>query len=144
MNYTAKLLGYKIDAAHSRVVLWEDAPVLHSDADLERRLSLYRSLESMGSIPSTCRAVGLPDLEAAKAAIRADLELGHDPWDLAVDKAGALARDHFDSPAILMRLLRALPIAKSYDWLRLGDRPDTWLIPSSKGAKVYQVNGCCT
>ena len=99
MQYPAKLLGYRIDEAHDRVVLWEDNPVLRSDADLERRLGFYRSLEQMGGIAYTYEAVSLTDLGAAKAAIRADLERkldnGDGPWDLAVEKAEVLARNHF-------------------------------------------------
>ena len=151
MDYPAKLLGYRIDTVHSKVVLWEDSPVLNSDTDLERRLAFYRSLEYMGGIAYTYEAVSLAELKGREAAIRADLERqldhGQGPWDLAIDKAEKLARNHFEregNAPVLKRLPRAVPIAKSYDWLRLGDRLDTWLIPASEAGKVYMVNGRCT
>jgi hypothetical protein len=71
-----------------------------------------------------------------------------DPWDDAVDEAANRARSylaHHGSKAALKRLPKAVTLAKGQDWQRLGDRPDTWLIPSgTRLGVVYVVNGRCT
>jgi hypothetical protein len=45
--------------------------------------------------------------------------------------------------AAIKRLPRAQVIAEAKEWQCLGDERDTWLIPSSRGEKTYQVNGRC-
>jgi hypothetical protein len=71
-----------------------------------------------------------------------------DPWDEAVDEAANRARSylaHQGDKAALKRLPEAVTLAKGQDWQRLGDRPDTWLIPSGTLlGVVHVVNGRCT
>ena len=71
-----------------------------------------------------------------------------DPWAEAVNNAVQRAHAYFagqGDEASLNRLPRAQAIALQQDWLRVGDKPDTWLIPScSKVGTVYMVNGRCT
>jgi hypothetical protein len=70
------------------------------------------------------------------------------PWVRAVMDAAQLAMTYFadqGNKAALKRLPRAQVIAEAQNWTRLGDRLDTWLIPSStKAGVLYQVNGRCT
>jgi len=74
-EYPAKLVGYRIDWTHARVVVFADEPVVFNDKELARRLQVYTSLEQAGGLPYTYQLVALPDLEATMADIRADLEL---------------------------------------------------------------------
>jgi hypothetical protein len=74
VEFPAKLVGYRIDAVHDRIVLFEDVPVLFNDAELERRLETYRALEEAGGIPYTFELVSLEELDATMATIRVDLE----------------------------------------------------------------------
>jgi hypothetical protein len=71
-----------------------------------------------------------------------------DPWAEAINEATQRAHAYFagrGDRASLRRLPRAQAIALGQNWLRVGDRIDTWLIPScSKVGTVYQVNGRCT
>jgi hypothetical protein len=84
VEYPGELVGYRIDAVHDRIVLFEDVPVRFNDAELERRLETVRALEEAGGIPYTFELVSLEDLEATMADIRADLERqrqqGKDWW----------------------------------------------------------------
>lgn len=70
-----------------------------------------------------------------------------DPWPDAVLDAAQLALAHFvdqGDKAAVKRLPRAQVIAESRNWHRIGDKFDTWLMPSqSKMGLVYMVNGRC-
>jgi hypothetical protein len=167
VEYPAKLVGYRIDAVHDRIVLFEDVPVLFTDAELERRLASYHALEEAGGIPYTFELVSLADLEVRMADIRADLERQlqqvrdwwrgrekrepepvPDYWAEAVLDAAQLAQAHFverRNRHALKRLPRAQAIAERQNWRRVGDKLDTWLMPSStRSGVVYIVNGRCT
>jgi hypothetical protein len=50
VDFPAKLVGYRIDVVHDRIVLFEDVPVLFNDAELERRMATYRSLEETAAV----------------------------------------------------------------------------------------------
>jgi hypothetical protein len=69
-------------------------------------------------------------------------------WDEAVLEAAQLAYAYFggrEDREALKRLPRAQAIATRRNWRRLGDKLDTWLMPSASGSgKVYKVNGRCT
>lgn len=75
-------------------------------------------------------------------------EPDHDRWVAAVGKARQRARAYFthqENLAALRRLPRAVLIAESRNWQRLGDEQDTWLMPSQTTRDhVYRVNGRCT
>ena len=167
LEYPAKLVGYRIDVVHDCIVLFEDTPTLWTDAELERRLRTYRTLEEAGAIPYTFELVSLQDLEATMADVRADLERQlqqmkdwwqrrqkrepepvPDRWAQAVLDAAQLAQAHFveqGNKQVLKRLPRAQAIAEGQNWHRLGDKLDTWLIPSSsQSGVVYMVNGRCS
>jgi hypothetical protein len=71
-----------------------------------------------------------------------------DPWAEALAEAAEKARSYFTSRhdgAALKRLPRALAIAETQNWQPLGDRLDTWFMPSqgTEGV-VYRVNGSCS
>jgi hypothetical protein len=77
------------------------------------------------------------------------------PWDVrdvwvnAVMEAAQLALAYFTEEgnrAAVERLPRGQVIAEGRYWRRIGDKFDTWLIPSqkSKMGLVYLVNGLCT
>jgi hypothetical protein len=71
-----------------------------------------------------------------------------DPWAEALAEAAEKARSYFTSRhdgAALKRLPRALAIAETQNWQPLGDRLDTWFMPSqgTEGV-VYRVNGTCS
>jgi hypothetical protein len=75
-------------------------------------------------------------------------EPGRMTWGEAVLEAMQLAYAYFgsreDSEA-LKRLPRAQAIATRQNWRQLGDKLNTWLIPSSTTlGRVYKVNGRCT
>ena len=156
--FPAKLVGFRIDIQEAHIHLYDDPPVLCSDQDVERRQAMYRSIESASRAHYTWIPVALKDLTATKAAIRADLERQlaeilawqrqepePDVWDLAVDAAVSAAQEYLkDNPLALKRLPRAATIAKTYDWQRLGDRQDTWLIQGTELGAVYSVNGRCS
>ena len=167
VDYPAKLVGYRIDVVNDRIVLFEDIPVLFNDKELERRIGTYRALDAAGGIPYTFELFSLEDLEAAMAGIRADLEQQlaqvkgwwqerrkrepepvPDYWADAVLDATQLARVYFmeqGNKAALKRLPRAQSIATLQNWRRVGDKFDTWLMPSSTGSgRVYMVNGRCS
>ena len=166
VEYPAKLVGYRIDVVHEKIVLFEDVPVLFNDAELERRRGTYRALDAAGGIPYTFELVSLEDLETTMADIRADLEQQlaqvkdwwqerrkrepepvPDYWADAVLDALILAQAYFmdrDDRATLKRLPGAHAIATRQNWRKVGDKFDTWLMPSSTGSgKVYMVNGRC-
>jgi hypothetical protein len=77
-----------------------------------------------------------------------DFDTTADPWSQAVMDAMQLALAYFvgqGNKAAEKRLPRAQVIAEAQNWTRLGDRLDTWLIPSStKAGVLYRVNGRCT
>jgi hypothetical protein len=68
-----------------------------------------------------------------------------DPWPDAVLDAAQLALVHFveqGNKAALKRLPRAPAIAEGRNWRRIGDRFDTWLLPSQRRlGKVYITEG---
>jgi hypothetical protein len=167
VDYPAKLVGYRIDVVNDRIVLFEDIPVLFNDAELERRIGTYRALEAAGAIPYTFELFSLEDLDAAKADVQADLERQlaqvrdwwqerrkrepepvPDRWADAVLQAMSLAQAYFlehGDRASLKRLPRAQAIAERQNWRQVGDKADTWLMPSSTGSgRVYMVNGRCS
>ena len=167
VDYPAKLVGYRIDVVNDRIVLFEDIPVLFNDRELERRIGTYRALDAAGGIPYTFQLFSLEDLDAGKANIQADLEQQlaqvkgwwqerkkrepepvPDYWADAVLDATQLARVYFmeqGNKAALKRLPRAQSIAALQNWRKVGDKADTWLMPSSTGSgKVYMVNGRCS
>ena len=167
VEYPAKLVGYRIDVVHEHIVLFEDVPVLFNDRELERRIGTFRALEAAGGIPYTFELFSLEDLDAAKADIRADLEQQlaqvqdwwqarrkrepepvPDLWADAVLDATQMARAYFldkGNKAVLERLPYAQSIAALQNWRRVGDKLDTWLMPSLDGSgRVYMVNGQCT
>jgi hypothetical protein len=71
-----------------------------------------------------------------------------DPWAEALAEAAEQARSYFHSrhdSAALKRLPKALAIAEGRNWQRLGDKLDTWFMPSqAKEGVVYRVNGTCS
>ena len=167
VEYPAKLVGYRIDAVHDCIVLFDDVPVLFTDAEMERRLAIYHALEEAGGMPYTFELVSLVDLDARMADVRADLgrqlrqvrdwwrgrekrepELVPDYWAQAVMDATQLAQAHFvekGNKAALKRLPRAQAIAEHQNWRRVGDKLDTWFMPSlTRSGVVYMVNGRCT
>ncbi len=162
VTYPAKMVGFRIDTQEGRIYLHEDPPIMFSHQEVERRLNLFRSLESASRVHYTWIPVALKDLAETKAQIRADLERQltevqawkaaqvqpvPEPsmWDLAVDAAMAAAQAYLkDNPKALTRLPKAVTIAKAYRWHRLGDKQDTWLMQGSEPGSVYSVNGRCS
>ncbi len=49
-DHPAKLVGYRIDVVHERIVLFEEIPVLFNDTELERRIGTYRALGAAGDL----------------------------------------------------------------------------------------------
>jgi hypothetical protein len=74
VEFPGELVGYRIDAVHDGIVLFEEVPVLLTDGELERRLETVRALEKAGGMPYTFELVSLEELDATTATIRADLE----------------------------------------------------------------------
>ena len=162
VEFPAKLVGFRLDAEKAHIHLYSDIPILCSEQDVERRLNMYRSLESGSRVHYTWVPVALKELETRMAAIRADLErqlaeiqawkaaqVKPEPqpsiWDQAVDEALVLAQERFKSePQVLKRLVKAAALARAHRWHRLPDPQDTWLITGTELGTVYSVNGRCT
>jgi hypothetical protein len=88
------------------------------------------------------------DGQARFEPVRGDWPESPDPWAEVLAEAAEKARSFFASrhdSAALKRLPRALAIAGAQNWQPLGDRLDTWFMPSqgTEGV-VYRVNGHCT